>query len=211
VEEIAIGIAEDNSYYKNILCDILKREGYRIVLIASDGLELLQKLVLIQPEIVLMDIRMPRMNGVDTTKEIMQQYPHLKIIALTEYTTDENVIAMYSLGVKGFVGKSDPTELLQAINVVHFSQGAYISPSIFPVLQRHLHPPAKLDISLTDSERKLASMILQGYSSKEIGEKLNRSHRTVEDMRERLYQKLKVDNKMQMIALLTRSGLLEDL
>jgi len=160
-----------------------------------------------------MDIRMPLMNGIEASLILSQLYPSIKIIAFSQYDQEENIIEMNIHGIKSFIGKEDnPDELFKAIRIV-YSGGVYMTDRAAKIVQNYLSriggvQNSKVNLpEITDSERKLIKDIVNGLSSSEIGRSIGKSHRTVEDMREKVYRKFNVNSKEQLIAIVSRHNL----
>jgi two-component system response regulator DegU len=206
--KIKIAIVDDNKQFRNAIKTLFKTErDLEIILEADNGARLLEQLETEQPEIILMDIRMPKMNGIETSKKVIELYPQIKIITFSQYDYESNIVQMYIIGVKSFIGKDDrPEELLKAIRTVYTS-GSYMTDMATEIIQRHLTYKAKEsnNIHLLDEHDKaLVKMIIKGQSSVEIASKINKSPRTVDKMRERLYEKFNITCKEQLIALASK-------
>ncbi|MCX8490187.1 MAG: response regulator transcription factor, partial [Cyclobacteriaceae bacterium] len=121
MSKIKIAIADDNKQFRNTIKALFKTErDLEIVLEADNGVQLLDQLKTEQPEIILMDIRMPKMNGIEASKKVLELYPKIKIITYSQYDYESNIVQMYIVGVKSFIGKEDrPEELLKAIRTVY--------------------------------------------------------------------------------------------
>jgi DNA-binding NarL/FixJ family response regulator len=205
---IRLALAEDNMASQKAISRLIQGENdLNLLFVAQNGQKLLATLQTQQPDIIIMDIRMPVMDGIEAAKKIKQAYPSLKIIALSQHDFEENILKMYSAGVRSFVGKEDdPAELLKAIRIV-FDGGIYITERTTEIIQRNLSKVIRPELqmmNLNEQEQLLAKFIMQGLSSREIGKLLSKSPRTVEDMREKLYQKFNVLNKEQLIVRLTQ-------
>lgn len=204
MNKIKLAIAEDHESTRKAMVLLLKLESaFEVVLLAENGIELLEKLKHIELDIILMDIRMPKMDGIKATECVLELYPEIKIIAVSLYDFESNIVKMFMLGVKSFIGKKDrPDELFKAIKIVH-QGGAYMTERSFEIIQRNLSlVNSNIDkLDLSQDDKAIINMILEGLTSKQIGEKLNKSHRTIEDTREKLYVKLRINNKMQLVAL----------
>lgn len=203
--KIKIAIVDDNKQFRKAIKALFKTErDLEIMLEADNGINLLEQLEKEQPEIILMDIRMPKMDGIEASKKVKELYPKIKIITFSQYDYESNIIQMYIIGVKCFIGKSDsPDELIKAIRTVHTS-GSYMTDLSSEIIQRHLAYQAKEsnNIHLLDEQEKvLVKMIIKGLSSVEIASKINRSPRTVDKMRERLYYKFAITCKEELITL----------
>jgi DNA-binding NarL/FixJ family response regulator len=209
--KIKIAIADDNKQFRNSIKTLFKTErDLEIIFEADNGVQLLEQLKTEQPEIILMDIRMPKMNGMETSKKVIELYPKIKIITFSQYDYESNIVQMYIIGVKSFIGKDDrPEELLKAIRTVYTS-GSYMTDMATEIIKRNLAYKAKEsnNIHLLDEhEKDFIKMIIKGLSSVEIATKINKSPRTVEDMRKRLYSKFNIDCKEQLIALASKWNL----
>jgi len=211
---IKLGIAEDSKQFREAIKRLIHTEkDIEIILEAVNGCDLLEKLWRVEPDIILMDIRMPLMNGIEVSLILRKRYPSIKIIAFSQYDQEENIIEMNIHGVKSFIGKEDDhEELFKAIRIV-YSGGVYMTDRAAGIVQKHLsriggaeHSKVNLP-AISESERKLIKDIVGGLSSSEIGKTIGKSHRTVEDMREKIYRKFNVDNKEQLIAIVSKANL----
>ncbi len=172
-----MGIADDYKDLIKILTGILESEtDFQVSLQAADGIELLEKLDLDQPDVILMDIRMPKMNGITASEIIRERFPNIKIIAYSQYDIESNIIEMYVKGVKSFISKDDPQdELIKAIRIV-YQGGVYMTNSSLEIIQKHLSSVRLPAIpSLNHFEKLLLHHICQGLSSVEIGALMNKS------------------------------------
>lgn len=210
--KIRLAIAEDNEKFRRAIVRLINMEDdLKVVLQADNGKHLLELLNTVTPDIVLMDLRMPEMDGIEATARIKVLYPLVKIIAFSQYDQVDNIVTMNINGVKSFIGKEDnPEELFKAIRIV-YSGGIYMTDRSAEIVQSCLSrivnysKPKAPEIS--NQEKILIKFITQGSSSRKIGQQIGKSHRTVEDMREKLYQKFEVDNKEQFIAKISRLNL----
>lgn len=212
MNKIKIAIADDNKQFRRAIKVLFKTErDLDIILEADHGIHLLEQLKSEQPDIILMDIRMPRMNGIEASKKVKELYPKIKIITFSQYDYESNIVEMFIIGVKSFIGKDgSPEELFKAIRTVYTS-GSYMTDLATEIIQRRLAYKAKEsnNIHLLDNaeEKELVRMVIEGLSSGEIAAKINKSPRTVEKMRERLYHKFGINCKEQMIALAAKWNL----
>lgn len=119
--KIKLAIADDSEKFRKAIIRLIHFEhDLEVILEAENGVDLITQLETGSPDVILMDIRMPVMDGIVATDKIKQLYPHLKIIAYSQYDQEENIIKMNIHGVKSFIGKEDePEELLKAIRIVH--------------------------------------------------------------------------------------------
>lgn len=210
---IRIALAEDNPASRLVLTRTLTAQsGFQLLIQAENGQNLLDRLCDKAVDIVLMDVHMPVMDGISATRRIKEKYPHTQVIAYTEDDHDTTIVAMHLSGAKSFVSKRDNLkELVKAIRVTA-SGGFYFTPSVASALQKYLAArqspdSARLVKELTPIEKKVLQETVQGRSSSEIGDLINKSPRTVEDIRQRLYQRLGVQTKEQLIVKAVRMGL----
>lgn len=203
MKKIKLAIAEDNKKFRKAIIRFINKENdLNVILEAENGIHLLEQLKTKTPDVILMDIRMPFMDGVEATEKINEFYPHLKIIAYSQYDQEENIIKMNIHGVKSFIGKEDePEELFKAIRIVH-DRGVYMTDKTANIIQNHLRKNSvytQCPVELTELEIVLLNGICKGLSSTELSRIIHKSPRTVEDYRLLLYKKFQVENKEQLI------------
>jgi DNA-binding NarL/FixJ family response regulator len=148
-----------------------------------------------------LDIRMPLMNGMEAATRMLERNPRFKIIALTQYDLEENIVGMYIRGVSNFLSKNvNIDELVLAIQTVH-SGGSYLNETANAIIRRNLAAslPKSTSLTLSELESQLLKLLSDGCSSTEIGDKLCKSPRTIEKYRNELYHKFGVSNKEQLI------------
>ena len=187
---------------------------------AADGAEAVEMAALLRPDIVLMDIRMPRMDGVEATRRICGNDPARngpKVIVLTTFDLDEYVVGALSAGASGFLLKdAPPADIITGIRVVAAGD-ALLAPSVTRrLLDRfatrpeitNLAPPAGLDL-LTDREREVMGLVVRGLSNAEIRKELYLSEPTVKTHVGRILMKLGVRDRVQLVVLAYEHGLVE--
>lgn len=205
MSKIKLAIAEDHKPFRHQIVEILNQEvDFEVILQVDNGKELLERIETTQPDVVLMDIQMPIMDGVEATDKIRKAYPKTKIIALSQYDNESNIVQMNIHGVKSFIGKNDePEELFKAIRTVN-SGAVYMTNRAASIVQKYLmlvkSKSSELP-DLTDFERILLNAICNGKSSTEIGKTLCRSSRTIEAQRQKLYRKFGIRSKEELISL----------
>lgn len=202
MNKIRLAITEDNEKFRSAIIRLINMEDdLEVVLQANNGKHLLELLNTVIPDIILMDIRMPVMDGIETSARVKELYPNLKIIAFSQYDQADNIITMNINGVKSFIGKEDDSEeLFRAIRIV-YKGGVYMTDRSAEIVQRYLsnknqiaQPP-----KLNDFQQSLLIAICKGQSSTEIGRTLNKSCRTIEEHRENLYRKFGVRTKEELL------------
>jgi two-component system nitrate/nitrite response regulator NarL len=171
---------------------------FEVVGDASTGNEAITKARLLQPDVVLMDIAMPRMNGLEAVTALRQQAPHAKVLVLTMHDNREYIAQMIRLGARGYVLKdTSPAELIRAIKLVHAGE-VFFSPSASRVLVDEVvslgqtRAPSPSPATLTGRERDVLVLIAEGHSNKRIAVRLGLGVRTVETHRERIMRKLDI-------------------
>jgi DNA-binding NarL/FixJ family response regulator len=212
MHKIKIGIVEDHDITRKLLIKLLSLEkDFEISLEAENGVDLLSKIEEEIPDIIIMDIFMPKMNGIEASQKVLERYPLVKIIVNTQYDFEFSSIEMYAYGVKSYIKKTENIkELVVAIRSV-YNYGVYVNEGSLKVIQRYLNSksPKVLIQKLTqhdllEHEIQILSFICKGLSSTDIGKIMYKSHRTVEKYREDLYRKLNVNSKKELIEVFHR-------
>jgi DNA-binding NarL/FixJ family response regulator len=193
---------------------ILERGGFEVVGEAADGLEAVEAVREHRPDIVLMDIRMPRLDGVEATRRIMAlPGPAPRVLVLTTFDLDEYVYEAVRAGASGFLLKDvAPDDLVHAVRVVARGETMLAPALISRLLERFTErPPAgtlpPVLAELTERELEVARLVAHGLSNHEIGERLFLSEATVKTYVSRLLTKLHLRDRVQIAALAYRSGL----
>lgn len=203
---IKIAIAEDNSFLLKAIMDKLAiYPDFEVKFHAFNGQEFLEKLQK-NPNIhlILMDIEMPKMNGIDTVAEVTKKYPHIKTIMLTVFDNDEHIFRAIQAGANGyFLKEVSPPELMQGI-LDTLDSGAAMTPSIaLKALKLLRNPPnfedTREDIKLTKREVEILEQTAKGLTYQQIGENLFISPKTVRKHTENIYQKLQVHSKLEAV------------
>jgi len=209
-----IVIAEDHTIMREGLKALISSHGeYMVVGEACDGLEALRIVGVLKPDLVLMDLSMPKLNGVDAIRSLKKACPQIKILVLTVHKAEEYVLASLRAGADGYLLKdSTHSELINAIeHVLHGN--AYISPGISgQIIQGYLNGrdgsgvASSLDM-LTQREREILKLVAEGYKNREIADLLCISVKTVEKHRDNLMKKTDRHNASALTALAIENGL----
>lgn len=211
---IRVLVADDHTLVRTGLVKILTEDGVcEVVAEASDGIEAVEKAVLTRPDVVVLDITMPRLSGIDVVRRIRQELPAARILALTVHDEEEYVLHMVKAGAAGYLVKdSAARELLDAVLALHRGQG-YLGPQAARVLtDRYARPEAQsIDPygSLTSREREVFHLVAEGKSTKEIASLLGVSTKTAENHRSRVMEKLGVHNAAELVRYAARKGLID--
>lgn len=203
---IRLAIAEDNTFALKAIVDKLKNaEGISVKLTAFDGTELLQALENDSVvDVVLMDIQMPELNGIETTRQLKHKYPQLRVIMLTTFDDDEKIFESIMAGASGYLMKDEPAEkIIQALHEAT-EGGAAMSPGIALKALNLIRNPfdtslKPADFGLTKREIELLEQLKNGLSYEQVATNLFISIGTVQKHIGNVYRKLQVNNKVEAV------------
>lgn len=207
-------IAEDHRLFREGLKALLSpRDDLHVVAEAEDGLEAIRCVRRIQPDLLLLDLSMPRLNGISVMRDVKNEFPDVKILALTIHDTEQYVLDAFEAGADGYCLKdASHDELMVAIDSVAAGK-TYISPNIAGDVmagyledRRRLKPKTKWD-AITQREREVLKMLAEGYPNKEIAEALFISVKTVEKHRGNIMRKLDLHNVPALTAYAIDKGI----
>jgi two-component system invasion response regulator UvrY len=213
-KKITVAIADDHSLLRNALAKLINTfEGYSILFEADNGRDLKNKILRqVVPDIVMLDVNMPEMDGFETTQWLHKTYPQVKVLALSMFSDEKTIIKMFRVGAKGYLLKNtDPEELKQALDSlvdknVYLSE--YVSGKLVSGLHQALDQPVK-EILLNEKEKDFLRWTCSELSYKDIAEKMFVSPRTVDDYRQSLFNKLKVHSRVGLVMYAIKNGLVE--
>jgi DNA-binding NarL/FixJ family response regulator len=213
MDKISILIADDSAPFRGGMRAMLRREDeLTLTGEAMSGAEAIRMAIHLQPDVVLMDLHMPDGNGIDATRTIVAQAPHIRILVLTMYDDDDSVFAALQAGARGYVLKgADKAEILRAIRAVHSGE-AIFGPAIAQRLMNYFatlrQPPAPLPFpELTAREREILAMIARGRTNQEIAADLVVSLKTVRNHVSTIFSKLHVADRAQAMHTARKAGL----
>lgn len=211
---IKLALADDHVLFREGLKSIFGRlDDMEVVLETSNGKELLDRVTEHQPDVVLLDLEMPEMDGVECCKELKRRFPGIKILVLTMHEEERMTAYLMEIGANGYLLKNSPKdELCEAIRMVD-RQGIYSSKLITNALLHRLQsksnqPPSLNGPALTRREREVLELIAAEHTNNEIAEKLFISEKTVDGHRNNLLGKLGVRNTAGLIMKAIKLGLL---
>lgn len=213
-EKKKIVIAEDHTILREGLKALLSSSiELEVIGEAEDGREAVKLAAALEPDLMLMDLSMPRMNGIEAIKEIKKRNPEIKILVLTVYKTEEYVLASLQAGADGYILKeANHSEFLLAIKNVLMGKN-YLSPEISgKVIEGYLkgqqhHAPVTIWDTLTSREREILKLVGEGYKNREIADDLCISLKTVEKHRENLMKKLDLHTASALTSYAIEKGL----
>jgi len=205
-------VVDDFPLFRRGVRDLLN-EGFKDVRIgeASDAHEMLKLLRLKPWDVTILDISMPRMNGLDALKQVKQEFPHLPVLILSMYPEEQYAIRTIKAGADGYLTKSSaPEELVNAIKKVH-GGGKYVSPSLGEALALTVKPGTQKDPHelLSDREYQVLCLIGSGKTVSEIADKTNLSVTTISTYRARILEKMRMKTSAELARYAIQQGLVE--
>lgn len=214
---IRLVIADDHEIFRDGLVLMLSKEK-DIILDgqAENGLELIQMVNEKQPDVILTDIKMPRMDGIQATKLLLKNNPDQKIIALSMFDEENLIVEMLKAGAKGYLLKNaDKHEIIEAIEQVYEGNSFYCKHTSAKlakmIVKSNFNPYKKIErITFTDRELAIIKFTCQQLTASQIGEKLFLSKRTVEGYRTKILEKMNVKNTAGVVIYALKHGLVEE-
>jgi two-component system response regulator NreC len=215
MRKIRVLLADDHTIVRKGLRSLLDGEvEIEVVGEAEDGRAALEKAQQLLPDVVLMDITMPALNGLEATRQIKKLFPKMKVLILTMHATEEYILQILRAGASGYVVKqAAPTELVSAIRAVYRGD-SFLSPSISrKVIEEYIRQTEAMVEEnsydrLTDREREVLQLIAEGCSSREIAERLHISEKTVRAHRAHLMDKLDIHSIAELTQYAIRKGVI---
>lgn len=206
-------LTDDHALMREGIKHLLEFDGsIEVIEEASDGIECLQKLEKIHPDILLLDINMPEMNGIEVLEELKRREDPLKVLILTVHSEVEYLVKAVDIGANGYILKdSGSSELKQAIDVI-MSGESYIQPSLLPALNSRL---INRDVdqdklrTLTKRELEILTQVAGGMFNKEIAVNLNISERTVKNHISNIFRKIDVSDRTQAAVFAIRNNIVK--
>ena len=206
---INVLLADDHLSFCQSLRVILEQEGFRVVGEAADGQEAVRLARALRPEVAVLDVSMPLLNGLDAAREIQKACPRTRTILLTMHGEDTYVLQALQMGIRGYVLKSQAvTDLVRAVREV--SRGAvYLSPSVSGAVVEAYRTKKDLRDPLTPRERTVLQLVAEGKTTKEVASLLGVSVKTAEYHRNSVMRKLDIHETASLVRYAIRRGLIE--
>jgi two-component system response regulator NreC len=215
MREIKVLIVDDHAIVRDGICSLLALAGdMEVVGEAANGMEGLEKVGKLLPDVVLMDIAMPIMGGLEAIRRIRKEFSGIRILVLTQYDDKDHVFPAIQAGANGFVSKTAASsELASGIRAISAGE-SYLSPSIAKLfvedyqrvaLTEDMNDPYE---QLTDREREMLKLVVEGYKSRQIAEMLNITLKTVEGHKTSLMKKLGIHNNLELVKYALRRGII---
>jgi DNA-binding NarL/FixJ family response regulator len=215
MSKIRIAIADDSSIFRDGLkVGLARDDNFELVLEAASGEELVSGIERIPTDVVLMDLKMPGMDGMEATKVIRSQWDHVKVLAVTMYDDEKFIIHLMENGANGYLLKNaDSAEIRKAIYCV-FENGYYFNDLVNKallkklVIKANLTPTFRPDIDLSDRELQVLHLICEEKTNVEIGQTIFLSSRSVEGIRQRLIEKVGARNTAGLVLFAVKNGII---
>ncbi len=212
---IKVLICDDQEIVCEGLQHILETDAeIKVVGVTHNGVEALEKIEGVNPDLVLMDLKMPVMNGVIATRKIMEKYPDIKVLILTTFNDDDWVFEAIRSGASGYLLKDRPrNELIKAIKGT-VSGESYVDPAVAGKLLNNVaqsipQRPTNIAADLSEREKEVLKLLATGLSNADIAKQLYLSEGTVRNYTSAIFSKLKVSDRTQAVVLAIKSGLVD--
>lgn len=213
---IRIAIADDYKIFREGLkVGFSADENLQVILEADNGEDLLKALETVTPDVILMDLKMPIMDGMEATKLVRKQYPSIKVLVVSMYEDDKFIIHLMEIGANGYLLKNtEPDEIRRSIYAVH-ENGYYFNDLVNKallkklVLKNNLKPSFNQNIDLTEREMEVLKLICEEKTAAEIAKEIFLSPRSVEGIRQRLIEKVGVRNTAGLVMFAVKNGMVD--
>ena len=213
---ITVGIADDHKIFrKGVILSLRQYTNISFVFEAENGEELLKELETTQPDVVLMDLRMPGKDGIETTKEVSKRFPDVKVLILTMFEDERFVSHLMENGANGYMLKNaDPAEIKKAIMEV-MARGYYLNNFVNRVLlkksanKNKAIPSLNSEIVMSDKEKEVVRLLCMEYTAAEIAQKMEISPRTVESIKDRLMERFGLKNTAGLVFFAVKNNMID--
>jgi DNA-binding NarL/FixJ family response regulator len=213
METLHVLIADDHPVFRDGLRSLLSSTiEIEVVGEAATGAEVVDLAASLQPDVIVMDLHMPELNGIEATRRVVQASPHIGILVLTMFEDDDSVFAAMRAGARGYLLKGDDqAEIVRAIQAVGSGEAIFGPAIAMRVIQYFSAPrgrgPVQAFPELTEREREVLGLIAQGHANQAIAQRLVLSHKTVRNHVSNIFAKLQVADRAQAIVRAREAGL----
>jgi DNA-binding NarL/FixJ family response regulator len=216
MQVIKVAIADDHKIFrKGVVLSLRPFTNIKFVQEAENGEDLLAGLATSEPDVILMDLRMPIKDGMETTKVVSRDFPHIRVIVLSMYEDERFVSHMMENGAQGYLLKNaEPQEIRKAIMDV-YEKGYYLNNFVNRILLKKSHTKQKVapslqnEITLSDRERDVLKLICMEFTAQEIAQKMDISNRTVEAIKDRLMERFGSKNTAGLVFFAVKNNLVD--
>lgn len=216
MSKIKIAIADDYKIFREGLkVGLSADDSLEVILEADNGEDLLKGLESNSPDVIIMDLKMPIMDGMEATKEVRKKFPSIKVLVVSMYEDDKFIIHLMENGANGYLLKNaEPDEIRRSIYSVH-ENGYYFNDLVNKallkklVLKNNLKPSFNQNIDLTEREQEVLKMICEEKTAAEIAKEIFLSPRSVEGIRQRLIEKIGVRNTAGLVMFAVKNGIVD--
>ena len=212
--QIKVAIVDDHKLFrKGVVLSMRQYVNIKFIMEADNGEELLEKLKTEKPDVILCDLKMPKKDGIDTTKQITKLYPEIRVIILTMYEDERFVSHLMENGANGYLLKNaEPTEIKKAIMEV-MVKGYYLNNFVNRVLLKKSTnksiPSLNSEIVMSEKEKEVIQLLCREYTAAEIAAKMEISARTVESIKDRLMERFGTKNTAGLVFFAVKNNLID--
>lgn len=201
MKKISVAIVDDHTLLLQAIGDIVNSfNNFKVSCLCKNGKELIEEIKLRNiPDLVLMDVNMPIMNGIETTQFLFENYPEIRVLALTVEEDENTILKMIRAGAKGYLLKDTNKETLEKAMIKTIETGYYHSNNVSEILMNNFYIGNHTENTLKENELLFLKLICSELTYKEIAEKMNLSPKTIDGYRDNLFLKLNVKNRIGLV------------
>ena len=217
MRKLRIVVADDHPLMRRGISDLLGSEaGWEVVAEASNGREAVDAVARTEPDVLVIDLSMPELNGLTATREILRSFPRVEVVLLTIHNTDQAIREVLESGARGYVLKSDAEQdLISAVKAVSAGKPFFFTPNVAEVvlkgyLSRHTKAEVQQDLpQLTTRERQVVQLLAEGKGNKDVAVAMQVSVKTVETHRSNINRKLSIRSTSDLVRYAVRNGIVD--
>ncbi len=210
MDKVRVLLADDHALFRRGLASLLAgRDDIEVVGEASSGQEAIDRARELMHDVILMDVRMPGLNGLEATRRIKEEMPYVRIVILTVSEDDDDLFAALKNGAQGYLLKNiDPEDLIACIHQAQRGEAPLAPPMASKILREFSAPATRPGPALTQRERQVLELVARGDANKEIARHLQISENTVKNHLRNILEKLHLQNRVQAVMYALREGLI---